>query len=80
MGKLMKTFIGVDAAKALLMFVLITGAALYGVVTSQTLDGAVPDPVPSTAPPTEFSSGRALEHVGICSGELDAAAPDRARG
>ena len=42
---------------------LITGAALYGVVTSATLYGAVPDPVPASAPPTEFSSGRALEHV-----------------
>ena len=54
---------GANALIALLTFVLITGAALYGVVTSATLYGAVPDPVPASAPPTEFSSGRALEHV-----------------
>ena len=59
----MKTFIGVDAAKALLMFVLITGAALYGVVTSSTLYSAAPEPIPQSAPPTEFSSARALEHI-----------------
>src|SRR5215207_1796085 len=48
---------------ALLTFVLITGAVLYGVVTSATLYGVAPDPVPASAPPAEFSSGRALEHV-----------------
>ncbi len=54
---------GANALIALLTFVLITGAALYGVVSSTTLYGAVPDPVPASAPATEFSSGRALEHV-----------------
>jgi acetylornithine deacetylase/succinyl-diaminopimelate desuccinylase-like protein len=54
---------GGHAAIALLTFVLITGAALYGVVTGATLYGVAPDPVPASAPPTEFSSGRALEHV-----------------
>jgi hypothetical protein len=54
---------GTNALIALLTCVLITGAALYGVVTSATLYGAVPDPVPASAPPAEFSSGRALEHV-----------------
>ena len=54
---------GTDVLIALLTFVLITGAAVYGVVASATLYGAVPDPVPASAPPTEFSSGRALEHV-----------------
>ena len=54
---------GAHAAIALLTLVLITGAALYGVVTSATLYGAVPDPVPASAPPMEFSSERALEHV-----------------
>jgi hypothetical protein len=54
---------GANALIALLTLVLITGAALYGVVTSATLYGAVPDPVPASAPPTEFSSERALEHV-----------------
>jgi hypothetical protein len=52
-----------DVLIALLTLALITGAALYGVVTSATLYGAVPDPVPASAPPTEFSSGRALDHV-----------------
>jgi hypothetical protein len=60
---------GVNALIALLTFVLITGAAVYGVVTSATLYGAVPDPVPASAPPTEFSSGRALEHVRVIAKE-----------
>jgi Peptidase family M28 len=54
---------GAHAAIALLTLVLITGAALSGVVTSATLYGAVPDPVPASAPAMEFSSGRAFEHV-----------------
>jgi Peptidase family M28 len=47
-----------NAAIALLTFLLITGAALYGAVPT-----GLPDSVPPTASPTEFSSGRALEHV-----------------
>jgi hypothetical protein len=47
-----------NAAIALLTFLVITGAALYGAVST-----GLPDPVPPTAPPTGFSSGRALEHV-----------------
>ncbi|MGH3148086.1 MAG: M20/M25/M40 family metallo-hydrolase, partial [Rubrobacter sp.] len=58
-----------NALIALLTFLLVTGAALYGVVTSATLYGAVPEPVPTTAPPTEFSSGRALEHVRVIAQE-----------
>jgi Zn-dependent M28 family amino/carboxypeptidase len=54
---------GAHAAIALLTLVLVIGATLCGVVTGATLYGAVPDPVPASAPPTEFSSGRALEHV-----------------
>jgi len=54
---------GAHAAIALLTFVLISGSALYGVVTGATLYGVAPDPVPASAPPAEFSSGRALEHV-----------------
>jgi hypothetical protein len=54
---------GVNVLIALLTLVLTTGAALYGVLTNATLYGAVPDPVPASAPPAEFSSGRALEHV-----------------
>jgi Peptidase family M28 len=57
---------GTNALIALLTFVIIASAALYGVVASATLNRAsptVPDPVPASAPPTEFSSGRALEHV-----------------
>ena len=60
---------GVDALIALLTFVLITGAAVYGVVASATLYGAVPDPAPASAPLTEFSSGRALEHVRVIARE-----------
>lgn len=60
---------GASALIALLMFVVITGAALYGVVSSATLYGAVPDPVPASAPPTEFSSGRALEHIRVIAKE-----------
>jgi hypothetical protein len=60
---------GTNALIALLTLVLVTGAALYGVVTSATLYGAVPDPVPASAPPTEFSSGRALEHVRVIARE-----------
>ena len=56
---------GTDVLIALLTFVLITGSALYGVVAGATLYGAVPDPVPASAPPTEFSSGRALDHVRV---------------
>ncbi len=48
---------------ALLTFAVLTGAALYGVFTGATLYGVVPDPAPASAPPTEFSSERALEHV-----------------
>ncbi len=47
-----------NTAIALLTFLVITGAGLYGV-----LPAGLPDPVPASAPPTEFSSGRALEHV-----------------
>src|SRR5919199_540 len=47
-----------NAAIALLTFLVITGAALYGAIPS-----GLPDPVPASAPPTEFSSERALEHV-----------------
>jgi hypothetical protein len=41
-----------------LTLLIITGAALYGAIPT-----GLPDPVPASAPPTEFSSGRALEHV-----------------
>ena len=46
---------GVDAAIALLTLLIMTGVTLLGVLP---LD--LPRPVPATAPPTEFSSGRAL--------------------
>jgi Peptidase family M28 len=54
---------GANVLIALLTFAVVTGAALYGVFTGSTLYGAVPDPAPASAPPTQFSSGRALEHV-----------------
>ena len=47
-----------NAAIALLTFLVITGAALYGAIPT-----GLPDPAPASVPPTEFSSGRALEHV-----------------
>ena len=49
---------GVDATIALLTFLIMTGVALLGALA---LDW--PRPVPATAPPTEFSSARALEHI-----------------
>src|SRR5918998_1570470 len=49
---------GAYAAIALLTFLVVTAAALYG-----ALPTSLPDPVPVSAPPTEFSSGRALEHI-----------------
>lgn len=61
-----------DMIIAVLTFVLIGGAALYGVVTGATLYGAsptVPDPAPASAPLTEFSSERALEHVRVIAKE-----------
>src|SRR5918912_200010 len=47
-----------NAAIALLTFLVVAGAALYGV-----LPIGLPDPVPASAPPTAFSSARALAHV-----------------
>ena len=49
---------GADVAIAFLTFLVITGAALYGAIPT-----GLPDPAPASVPPTEFSSGRALEHV-----------------
>ncbi len=49
---------GASAAIALLTFLVVTGATLYG-----ALPTSLPAPVPPTAPPAEFSSGRALEHI-----------------
>src|ERR671938_1197368 len=49
---------GTNAAIALLTFLVVAGAALYG-----ALPIGLPDPVPASAPPTTFSSARALAHV-----------------
>jgi hypothetical protein len=49
---------GANAAIALLTFLAVTGAALYGLLPS-----GLPDPAATSAPSTEFSSGRALEHI-----------------
>ena len=54
---------GSNVLIALLTFLTITGASAYGIISSATLYGAVPDPIPASAPPTQFSSARALEHV-----------------
>lgn len=55
---------GVDAAIALLTFLIMTGVALLG-----ALPLGLPRPVPATAPPTEFSSGRALAHIRVIARE-----------
>jgi hypothetical protein len=62
-GKSIRSWWGRNTLMALVMFLIIAGAALYAVVSSVTLYGAVPDPVPASAPPTQFSSERALGHV-----------------
>jgi hypothetical protein len=49
---------GANAAIALLTFLVVTGAALYG-----ALPTGLPDSVPASAQPAEFASGRALEHI-----------------
>ena len=49
-----------DAAVALLLVLLVTGAAL-----AAALPVGLPSPVPATAPPTVFSSGRALAHIRV---------------
>src|ERR687888_1655185 len=49
---------GTNATIALLTFLVVAGAALYG-----ALPIGLPDPVPASAPPTAFSSARALAHV-----------------
>jgi hypothetical protein len=53
----------VTMAALTLIITLATAAA--GVASGGTLRGAVPKPVPASAPATEFSSARALEHVRI---------------
>src|SRR5919199_2574440 len=58
MGMLRSPKLRTNAAIALLTFLVITGAALYGAVPT-----GLPHPVPASAPPTEFSSERALDHV-----------------
>ena len=60
---------GAKVPIALLTFLIITGAAVCGVITSATLYGAVPAPAPASAPPAEFSSERALEHIGAVARE-----------
>src|ERR671938_735923 len=49
---------GTNAAIAFLTLLVVAGATLYG-----ALPIGLPDPVPASAPPTTFSSARALAHV-----------------
>src|SRR5919198_2687774 len=49
---------GTNAAIAFLTLLVVAGATLYG-----ALPIGLPDPVPASAPPTAFSSARALAHV-----------------
>ena len=48
---------------AALTLLITLAAAAAGVAAGGTLYGAVPDPVPASAPATDFSSARALEHM-----------------
>jgi hypothetical protein len=68
-GNSLRSWWGRDTLMALVMFLIIAGAAVYGVVSSVTLYGAIPDPVPASAPPTQFSSERALEHIRVIAKE-----------
>ncbi len=52
-------------AIAALTLLITLAAAAAGVAAGGTLYGAVPDPVPASAPATDFSSARALEHIRI---------------
>jgi hypothetical protein len=40
-----------------------------GIASGGTVQGAVPDPVPTSAPATAFSSARALEHIRVVAKE-----------
>jgi len=50
---------------AALTLLITLAAAAAGVAAGGTLYGAVPEPLPASAPTTDFSSARALEHVRI---------------
>ncbi len=52
-------------AIAALTLLITLAAAAAGVAAGGTLYGAIPDPVPASAPATDFSSARALEHIRI---------------
>ena len=54
---------------AALTLLITLAAAAAGVAAGGTLHGAVPEPVPASAPATDFSSARALEHVRIVARE-----------
>ena len=54
---------------AALTLVITIGAAAWGIAASATLHGAVPDPVPASAPAIEFSSARALDHIRVVARE-----------
>ena len=60
---------GANVLMAVLTFLIVTVVALYGIVANSTLYGAVPVPAPASAPPSEFSSERALEHIGAIARE-----------
>jgi hypothetical protein len=54
---------------AALMLVIMGGASVAGIVAGGTLQGAVPDPLPASAPANEFSSARALDHIKVMAKE-----------
>ena len=57
------------ATIAVLTLLITIAAATAGVAAGGTLHGVVPEPVPTSAPATEFSSARALEHIRVVATE-----------
>src|SRR6185312_15316954 len=54
---------------AALALVITIAAAACGIAAGGTLRGAVPRPVAASAPATEFSSARALQHIRVVARE-----------
>jgi acetylornithine deacetylase/succinyl-diaminopimelate desuccinylase-like protein len=54
---------------AALALVITIAAAAFGIAAGGTLRGAVPRPVAASAPATEFSSARALQHIRVVARE-----------
>ena len=59
----------VTVTMAALTLLITLAAAVAGVAAGGTLYGAVPEPVPASAPAPDFSSARALEHIRVVASE-----------